>query len=399
MTPRKLLFATSSIFFPDSSGGAERSLLRLFDGLRRRGWEVEVVCGRSLRSPHAWKAAAAALLRLRAPRLFARDEAGGLRAWRGLRRFRGRPAWTAWFDGFLDAYRPDAVLGYNNLTCPLLGRALDRGLPCFFVVRSLANLFEASRFIPDGVHLLANSPFAASVAAAATGRPAEVVLPLVDAAGYRVEGRQRRYVTFVNPTPEKGVAVALAVARALPETRFLFVKGRWGDRSYETVARGLPNVEVWDHRHDMRAVYAVTDVLLVPSQWLETFGRVVVEAQQSGIPVVAADVGGLPFTVGEGGLLVRPKGDPAAYVEALRRLRADQALYAELSARALANSRRPEFDPEAQADAFVAIVERALAAGASPRPAGGLVPGRAAEERPRPPRDERLPGPARAAQR
>jgi hypothetical protein len=45
-------------------------------------------------------------------------------------------------------------------------------------------------------------------------------------------------------------------------------------------------------------------------------------------------------------------------------------LYAELSARALANSRRPEFDPDQQIDRFVDVVERQLA----PRAAGAGEP-------------------------
>lgn len=362
MAARRLLFATSSVFYPDSSGGAEQSLLYLFGGLRRRGWEVELVCGRSLRSPRLWASAAAQVARLRAPSFFVRDDVHGFRCWRGPSRFRTHPRWLAWFDRHLAARRPDIVLGYNNLTCPLLRRAARAGHPSFFIVRSLANLFGASRFIPDDVHLVANSPFTAAITAQATGTPVEVVLPLVDFAAYRAEQRQRRYVTFINPMPEKGAEVALAVARAMPEARFLFVKGKWGDRSYARVgSSGLANVEVWEHRDDMRPVYAVTDVLLFPSQWLETFGRVVLEAHANAIPVVAADVGGIPFTLGEGGLLVRPKGEAAAYVDALRRLRSDEQLYRQLSARALANSKRPEFDPERQIDEFVAIVERQLA--------------------------------------
>jgi glycosyltransferase involved in cell wall biosynthesis len=279
-------------------------------------------------------------------------------------RFRAHPRWTAWFDRRLATYRPDAVLGYNNLTCPLLRRAARLGYPSFFFVRSLANLFGTSRYIPDEVHLLANSPFAAAVTTQATGRPVDVVLPLVDFGAYRVAQRERRYVTFINPTPEKGAEVAREVARAMPEARFLFVKGKWGDRSYGHVPGAeLSNVTVWDYRHDMRPVYAVTNVLLFPSQWLETFGRVVVEAQANGIPVVAADVGGIPFTVGDGGLLVKRKGEASGYVDAVRRLLTDATFYAELSARALANSRRPEFDPDRQIDRFVDVVERQSAQG------------------------------------
>ncbi len=45
--------------------------------------------------------------------------------------------------------------------------------------------------------------------------------------------------------------------------------------------------------------------------WVEQFGRVVVEGQASGVPVVASDSGALPDVVGGDGLLV-PPGDPAA---------------------------------------------------------------------------------------
>jgi glycosyltransferase involved in cell wall biosynthesis len=361
MTPRRLLFATSAVFYPDSDGGAERSLLAMFGGLVRRGWQVQLVCGRSLRSGRSWTAAAASLARLRLPPLFVREDVSDLTCWRGLRRFRGGPGWLSFFDARVAEFRPDLVLGYNNLTCPLLRRAVAAGLPSFFMVRSLANLFAVGRFVPDGVRLIANSPFTAAVALQALGQAPEVVLPPVDVAAYAVERRERRYVTFVNPMPEKGVDVALAVARAMPETSFLFVNGKWGDRRYGDLGTGLRNVESWNAREDMRSVYAVTDVLLVPSQVPEAFGRVVVEAHASGIPVVAAAIGGLPYTLGQGGLLVSPKGDVRGYVDALRRLRADPELYARLSAAATANGRRPEFAAERQVDRFVEIVEAALA--------------------------------------
>jgi glycosyltransferase involved in cell wall biosynthesis len=106
----------------------------------------------------------------------------------------------------------------------------------------------------------------------------------------------------------------------------------------------------------MREVYAVTDVLLVPSQFTEAFGRVIVEAQLNGIPVVAADAGGIPYALGEGGLLVRPKDSPSAYADAIRRLRTEDGLRAKLSERALRNTRRPELEPEGQVDEFVRLV-------------------------------------------
>src|SRR5262249_21620774 len=56
---------------------------------------------------------------------------------------------------------------------------------------------------------------------------------------------------------------------------------------------------------DMRTVYCDTRILLVPSQWEdETWGRVVSEAQLSGIPVITSDRGGLPESVGPGGIVL-----------------------------------------------------------------------------------------------
>lgn len=66
--------------------------------------------------------------------------------------------------------------------------------------------------------------------------------------------------------------------------------------------------------------YRSIDVLAVPSvdtpSWREQFGRVVVEAQASGTPVVVSDGGALPEVVGDAGVVV-PQRDVAALRRAL----------------------------------------------------------------------------------
>jgi glycosyltransferase involved in cell wall biosynthesis len=87
-------------------------------------------------------------------------------------------------------------------------------------------------------------------------------------------------------------------------------------------------------------VFPTFDVLAVPSvlvpNVLEQFGRVVVEGQASGVPVVASDCGALPDVVGGSGLLV-PPGDAAALSAALGRFLDEPGLWARLREAGLAN--------------------------------------------------------------
>jgi glycosyltransferase involved in cell wall biosynthesis len=73
---------------------------------------------------------------------------------------------------------------------------------------------------------------------------------------------------------------------------------------------------------DLDRRYAAADVLVLPSRG-ETYGMVVTEALARGLPVIAADVGGVPEAMGQGadgtrpGLLV-PPSDAAALHDALQ---------------------------------------------------------------------------------
>jgi glycosyltransferase involved in cell wall biosynthesis len=85
---------------------------------------------------------------------------------------------------------------------------------------------------------------------------------------------------------------------------------------------------------DLDRSYAAADLLVLASR-AETYGMVVTEALARGLPVVAADVGGLTEALGHGadgirpGLLV-PPGDPAALGAAIRAWLGDAELRAQL---------------------------------------------------------------------
>jgi glycosyltransferase involved in cell wall biosynthesis len=100
-------------------------------------------------------------------------------------------------------------------------------------------------------------------------------------------------------------------------------------------------------RDELDGIYAAADLLVLASH-AETYGMVVTEALARGLPVIAADVGGVPEALGYGrdgtrpGLLV-PPGDPRALGAALRSWLADAELRRHL--RRAARERRASLRP------------------------------------------------------
>jgi glycosyltransferase involved in cell wall biosynthesis len=355
----RLLMMSHSPFYPDAIGGSELSIHYLLSSLVRRGWGVEVVCQRSGGTPQV----------LDAPE----------------DRSLGYPCFRVHADGLfeqIDAriqqFRPHASLaGVYSFSLHLLRHALARGVPGFYYATIDDNMrrkFGPTFRLPPGIHPLANSEVTAACLRAIQASDFPIVSSMIDLERYTVEGpREKSYVTFINPVPVKGVAVALKVAARMPERRFLFVRSRWGDFTAPdasatdaslAAAAALPNVTIWEPQVDMRRVYAQTDILFFPSQWQESTGRAILEAHVNRIPVVASRVGGVERQLGKGGILVSPADDVEAYIQAITAL-GDEGTYAEYARLAYENSGRPELQPEVQVQIFIDYVRRRLS-GARP---------------------------------
>jgi glycosyltransferase involved in cell wall biosynthesis len=145
----------------------------------------------------------------------------------------------------------------------------------------------------------------------------------------------RDKITLVNPVKEKGQDLFLALARSRRDLGFLAVEGWY---PVEFAIKGETNVEYLPQQEDMSAVYSRTKILLVPSQWDEPFGRVVVEAGFFGIPVIASDRGGLAEAVGSGGILLK-SNDTQEWLAAISRFE-DPAFELRMKAAAKSNAAR-----------------------------------------------------------
>jgi len=128
------------------------------------------------------------------------------------------------------------------------------------------------------------------------------------------EGRGR-YALFVGRlSPEKGIGTLLAAWERLEERIPLRVvgDGPLAGLVASTASRD-PCLEYLGYRsaEEVHGLLKEASVLIFPSQWYETFGRVAVEAFATATPVIAADIGAVAGLVEHGrtGLCFRP-GDP-----------------------------------------------------------------------------------------
>lgn len=135
---------------------------------------------------------------------------------------------------------------------------------------------------------------------------------------------------------EKGVELLLKAAAQLDfDAKLLLVGGGPMQTSVIELAEELGisdrlNIVGQVDSSRMPALYHNIDVLVLPSltrtNWKEQFGRVLIEAMASGVPVIGSDSGAIPDVIGEAGIIVS-EGDLNQLREAIQRLHDDRQRY------------------------------------------------------------------------
>jgi glycosyltransferase involved in cell wall biosynthesis len=122
----------------------------------------------------------------------------------------------------------------------------------------------------------------------------------------------RYIVYFGRLVREKGILTLVEAMRNLPLVKLLVI----GDGSYRkdlenlVLKQGINNVEFKGYisTDNMKMILKNAMFAVIPSEWYEVFGLVILESFAMGKPVIGANIGAIPELINDGldGLLFRP---------------------------------------------------------------------------------------------
>ena len=267
-------------------------------------------------------------------------------------------------DQVLDRFRPEVLLTYGGhpASRELMHRARAKGAAVVFHLHNFG--YNNRRGFEDVDAVIFPSEYSRRFYARRTGLDGTVISDPIRLDRVIAENPEPKYVTFINPQPDKGVAVfariALDLGRRRPDIPLLVVEGRGTSDALAALPvdlSGLTNLSRMANTPDPRDFYRVSRVVLMPSLWRESLGRVPIEAMANGIPVLASDRGALPETLGDAGFvftipergtaasaLVPTAQEVAPWVAVIERLWDEPAFEAEHRRRALAEAGRWDGD-------------------------------------------------------
>lgn len=235
-------------------------------------------------------------------------------------------------------------------TCKISARSKRRGIRATrrigFCAPSRANLERNARFQP-----LADYPMAHILNANKYPAPTIVRSPS-DTVRFIYAGRLE---------PAKGVDVLLSAAETLKQQfDFTFkvvgsgaaepeLRARFGHHDWIDFTGHVPLQQAIDN-------IAGSDMLCIPSIWMENSPGVVIQALGMSVPVIGSDVGGIPELVrhDENGLLAKP-GDQESWRDALHAILSDRPRLARFQRNAA--DRAGEFDQDHLGAKYLAFMD------------------------------------------
>ncbi len=205
----------------------------------------------------------------------------------------------------LDDFTPDQLIACNGhpMIFSALASARARGVTTALAIRGFG--YYDARYFADVDHAFTCSRFLTGVYRDRIGLHSTPLEPPIDWSTVVAPADSRAFVTFVHPSPHKGLFLFARLADMLgsrrPDIPILVVQsGHSGG-----ALNAIPGLDFSRYPHIMAAppvpapadYFALTRVLLVPSVWEEPFGRVAAEAMIKGVPPIVSNRGSLPDVV------------------------------------------------------------------------------------------------------
>ena len=218
--------------------------------------------------------------------------------------------WLELADQVFERFRPQVVLTYGGhpASVAMIEHAHRRKIPVVFHLHNFA--YDNPRPFACVQGLITPSEYTRRHYRRLLGLESTVLPDPVRTERAVAHDREPKYVTFVNPQPTKGATVFARIAHELaqkrPDIPLLVVEGRSQADRLAYVGLDLSELENlfrMTTTPDPRDIYRVSRIVLMPSLWRETLGRVAMEALANGIPVLASDRGSLPETLGDAGFV------------------------------------------------------------------------------------------------
>lgn len=229
------------------------------------------------------------------------------------------------YCGMVNFFRPDIVMGYGMGT---LGLAVHsdcnrRGIP---FVYPICNANHGHYTFEDCDLIFTESAATAQMYAHRDRVNLAHTGIFIDKEKYIAKEHKPEYITIVNPEASKGGGIfaklALVCQKELPKVKFLAVDGRGSfAETIQTLHepnnkdkkplnhKMFKNVDIAGHTGNMKEIYARTKILLAPSLFYESWGRVATEAVLNNIPCIITNNGGLPEAIAGAGIILDPPSE------------------------------------------------------------------------------------------
>jgi glycosyltransferase involved in cell wall biosynthesis len=225
--------------------------------------------------------------------------------------------WHQLYVDTLVSFKPDIVwyFGGHPIDYLIPDEARNRGIAT--VAQLVNGNYYGTRWCRDVDLILTDTQATADLYKQRAGLDCVPLGQFIPPEQFVAPTHSRERVLFINPSLEKGALLVATLAARLekkrPDIQFEVVesRGNWAQMVQAVTAESdtprdsLSNVVVTPSTPDMRPIYGRARLLLAPSLWYESGGRVVAEALLNGIPAITTDNGGLPQMLSGAGHLLR----------------------------------------------------------------------------------------------